>query len=324
VHKFWALVFGVVIFLAVGLFAIAPAAGWWLPRNLSTFGGKVDDLFFLILAVTAFFFVLTEGILIYNIWVFGNPEPPRKAPYVHGNHRLEVVWTIVPAVILILIAVLQIGAWEEIKYSRSMPKPDGTVCQIVVAARQWEWRVRYPSSNEMRKWEKDAKGAETWAKQADFPYEDYPQIDDVHGVNEIHCWCQNDKEKSAKVLVHLKTRDVLHSFFLPHLRLKQDAVPGKVIPVWFELMKDEYNVEKKGGVWVERGGQAGGDHGSHGDASPYHWDLACAEFCGTRHSMMKGRLLVHKDKDDFLDWLKHAEEEQKSHTPQKPVVTAGR
>ena len=109
-HKFWGAVFGFVIFLAAALFAIAPLAGWWLPRNISTFGGEVDNLFYLIFLITAFFFVLTEGILIYNIYKFGDPPPGApKAPYVHGNHKLEVIWTIVPAGIVRLVELQEAG-----------------------------------------------------------------------------------------------------------------------------------------------------------------------------------------------------------------------
>src|SRR5262249_20636604 len=161
----------------------------------------------------------------------------------------------------VFISVTQIGTWEKIKYAKNMPQPDGKTNQMVVVARQWEWRVRYPGPVEVRNWEKDAKGAEAWSKLADYPYEDYPQSDDVHVVNEVHAW------KDGRVLVHLKTRDVLHSFFLPQLRLKQDAVPGKVIRVWFEAT--DYNVEydAKADRWVDR-------KDDQGNTKPFVWDLA--------------------------------------------------
>src|SRR5262245_24476228 len=92
------------------LFVVAPFAGWWMPPYYSTFGGETDGLFYLILAVTALFFVLTEGILIYNLYKFPYREG-HKAPYVHGNHKLELVWTAVPAVLLMLLAIVQIGPW---------------------------------------------------------------------------------------------------------------------------------------------------------------------------------------------------------------------
>ena len=79
-HKFWSLVFGVVIFFASAIFLVAYLVpGWWLPRNVSSFGGVVDGLFYLIFWITTFFFLLTEGMLIYNLWKFGDYQPSRKA-----------------------------------------------------------------------------------------------------------------------------------------------------------------------------------------------------------------------------------------------------
>lgn len=293
--KFWSILFAIIIVLCVALFAVAPAAGWWLPPNVATFGGSVDGLFYLILWITAFFFVLTEGILVYNMWKFAS-GPNRRVPYVHGNHRLEVMWTIVPAAILILIGVLQIGTWEDIKYHRAMPKPDKNTQQIEVFARQWEWRLRYPSPEQIEKWDKGEGKPELFRDAAD--------VDDVHGVNEMHVY------QNAKVLIHLRTRDVIHSFFIPVMRLKQDALPGKVIPVWFESTDYNFERDPKTGGWSPRKDK---------DGKEIIWDIACAEFCGTRHSMMKGRLYVHKDKADFLAWLRHAQQEDHQKTVRETI-----
>src|SRR5262249_20590202 len=107
-------------------------------------------------------------------------------------------------------------------------------------------------------------------------------------VNDLHTYV------GAKVRVYLKTRDVLHSFFLPNLRLKQDAVPGKTIPVWFETTASncEYNESKKDWVVKE------------------NWPLACAELCGWGHYKMQGQLIVHKDKADYDRWLEEAAKKQ--------------
>src|SRR5208282_4127460 len=109
------------------------------------------------------------------------------------------------------------------------PSPDGITQQMEVMAKQWEWQVRYPSSATMKGWEDNPELAKA--------YDQKPDISDVHVPNEIHVW------KDAQVLVHLKTSDVIHSFFLPNLRLKQDALPGKSIPVWFAVT--EYNTERQ-------------------------------------------------------------------------------
>src|SRR5262249_59741207 len=115
----------------------------------------------------------------------------------------------------------------------------------------------------------------------------------------------------AKVFVHLRTQDVIHSFFLPNLRLKQDALPGKTIPVWFAVTEHNTEYDPNLKRWVQMA------------RSDMIWELACAEFCGTRHSMMRGKLYVHKDKADYLAWLKQAEAEQNSHqaAPTTPVAS---
>jgi len=229
-QKWWAYFFGVILAGAFGLVAVAPALGWWLPENVCVFGKDVDLLFYGILAVTGFFFVLTEGILVYALYRFAG-QPGRKAQYSHGNHKLELVWTLIPALILLFIAFAQVRAWERIKYQSRMPIPD----QVVqVTARQFEWRLRYPTMPTLKSmvgaadrastgerasvenW-KESNVAESWAKD--------PHIDDLHMVNEVHTW------KGAHVRVYLKTRDVIHSFFLPNMRIKQDALPGKTIPL---------------------------------------------------------------------------------------------
>jgi cytochrome c oxidase subunit 2 len=112
----------------------------------------------------------------------------------------------------------------------------------------------------------------------------------------LHTW------KGAKVRVFLKTRDVLHSFFLPNMRLKQDALPGKMIPVWLETA--EHNVEWNDAKedWTGRDGK-----------EIENWELACAELCGWGHYKMQGRFFVHKDKADFEHWLKQMRDKQNAH-----------
>jgi len=313
VQKFWSILFGVVIALAVALFAVAPAMGWWLPRDVSSFGGQVDDLFYLILWITGFFFILTEGLLVYSMWRFA-AQPGRKAAYVHGNHRLEVLWTIVPAAILVLIGVLQIDTWSTIKYQSRMPRPGKDTQQIEVVARQWEWRMRYPSPARLETMQADTNAALTFGSDA--------HLDDVHVVNEVHVW-RNPKASKVpqRVLVHLKTRDVLHSFKFVNLRLMQDAVPGKTIPVWF-MVEEAYNTARdpQTGKWRDGYDEKTGKFAEY-DAktglwsqTDHIWELGCAEYCGTRHTAMKGKLFVHKDRADWLDWLRYAEKEQNQRT----------
>jgi cytochrome c oxidase subunit 2 len=202
------------------------------------------------------------------------------------------------------LAIVQINVWADIKYPASM-QPDKNTMQIEVTARQWEWRIRYPSSQRMKGWQDGSD--KTLDDFRIVGFDNNGQFDDVHLVNELHV------VQGEKVLVWLKTRDVIHSFFLPNVRLKQDALPGKTIPVWFTVENRDgknYNCHKseKTGVW-----ESGFDPEKNvEDVASQYWDLVCAEFCGSRHSLMRGRLYVHKDRPDFYNWLESAEARQKS------------
>ncbi len=300
-QKVWAVLFGVVLALCFGLFVAAYfIPGWWLPHlaNEGNWGKDVDNLFYFILWATTFFFVLTEVILVYAMFKFAG-EPGRKASYTHGNHKLEIAWTIVPAAILLVIAFSQVQAWEKIKYQSRAPLPD----QIIeVSARQFEWRMRYPTVKTRDDLVSNWKGDPTKAnKLADrWGYDYLADFDDLHIGNEVHTW------KGAQTRIYLKTRDVLHSFFLPNMRLKQDAVPGKTIPVWFQ--PTEANGEFKDGKWVYDKDEGGKEK---------VWELACAELCGWGHYKMQGHLYVHKDKASYEAWLQHALEKQNVRTREK-------
>jgi cytochrome c oxidase subunit 2 len=290
VQKFWSILFAAVNLAALGLFVIAPlmhglfGINWWLPKDVSApgFGSGVDALYYWILGVTGFFFVLTEALLVWAMWRYA-AAPGRASWYVHGNHTLEWFWTIVPGAILVIIGLTQVRTWEAIKYKSHMPDPE----QVVeVSARQFEWRIRYPTTETNVELTHDWKGKKTQARVK--AWDDVGEADDVRIVNELHTW------KGAKVRVFLKTRDVIHSFFLPNMRLKQDALPGKMIPVWLETA--EHNVE-----W---------DEAKHDWDVKENWELACAELCGWGHYKMQGRFFVHKDKAEFDRWLKQMQDRQ--------------
>jgi cytochrome c oxidase subunit II len=326
-NKWWSFLFGGMMLAALGLFIVAPFVGWWLPKGVSTYGDGVDALFYLILAITGFFFVLTEFLLVYFMYLYASGPGTREHPVghhyaekkvfwtsffksafrpvsalLHDQHRVELAWTLVPAVILLYIAFAQINTWAEIKDPASMPaKPD---LAMEVSARLFEWRVRYRAKTPAG--EVGPQELAQWAENR--------EVDDLHVVNEVHVW------RGAKVKVFLKSRDVIHSFYLPNLRLKQDALPGKTIPVWFEVndLKDRERAEylyntaynRETGRWED-----GYDPRTESFLDPAEdhsqtWELACAELCGWGHYKMRGKLFVHKDKADYEKWFESAKNNQ--------------
>jgi cytochrome c oxidase subunit 2 len=309
VQKFWALLFGAVILAEAGLFLVAPfVPGWWLPQNLCSFGPHVDGLFYVILAVTGFFFLLTEGIMVYAMWKYV-AQPGQKSTYTHGSHKLELVWTIVPAVILLFIAFAQVKAWSDIKYQSRMPTPDQV---FEVTARQFEWRFRYPTAAQntemLKEWGKNEKGQPEPGRESALAaeWQREPHADDVHLVNEVHTW------KGAKVRFYLKSRDVIHSFFLPNMRIKQDALPGKVIPVWFdtagETARSNCHHDAKTETWVMDTILI--DAVEQIDKSKQA-ELACAELCGWGHYKMRGIVYIHESEPDYKLWLEDAFKEER-------------
>jgi cytochrome c oxidase subunit 2 len=209
---------------------------WWLPENVSSFGGEIDWLFHLIYAITAITGILVFVTLIAFLVMYRD-RPGRRARYTHGNTTLEIVWTIVPALILVVLTFLSVPAWSKIKMS--VPPTDFVV---QVNAKQFNWQVSYPGP--------DGK---------------FGTEDDQRFLDEMHV----PVNKPIKVI--LKSQDVIHSFFVPQFRIKQDAVPGREILAWFDATK----------------------------AGKYEWP--CAELCGFGHSGMKGWVYVHTA-DDYAKW----------------------
>ena len=126
----------------------------------------------------------------------------------HGSHTLEVVWTILPAVTLLFIAIYQMNAWADAKMRRpNMP------ITAEITGRQFNWDLRYPGADG----------------------ELYTKDDIVRYDGQIYL------PSNEEMLLMIKSADVLHSFFLPNLRMKQDVVPGMEQNMWFKA-KDRRRV----------------------------------------------------------------------------------
>ncbi len=258
VRHFWSLLFALVAVACVAAFAYAPFdADWWLPagpdpkvshlHSASSIGKEIDALYVIILWITGVVFIGTQVALAWAAWKYED-RPGRIAVYFHGSQRLELIWTILPTIALVFIAFYQMGTWAQVKFRRASPRVRPVA---EVTGRQFQWLIRYPGE--------DGK---------------LHTADDVHLVNDLHF------VKDEPTLIHLRSADVIHSFFLPQLRIKQDAVPGLKIPVWFDA------------------DQAG------------RYELACAELCGWGHYKMRGRVTVHETRAEFDGWLRSTAREQ--------------
>lgn len=248
--RFWSLLFllvpilGVAVFVAAIVSTSGPFYRHWFPADISEHGYVIDNLFNTIMYLTGFIFVATGLAFFWFLWKYDAAKTVEPVKFVHGSHTLEIVWSILPAATLLFIAIYQMNAWADVKLLRpkaadGSPKPP----LAEVTGRQFEWRIRYAGTD-------GVIGTE----------------DDLHTVNELHVPVGED------IVLQIKSMDVLHSFFLPSVRVKQDLVPGMKQFVWFRPIKE---------------GQ---------------YDIVCAELCGWGHYKMKGRMTV-ESADSFHRWL---------------------
>ncbi len=212
---------------------------WWFPSNASSVGGQVDSLFYVILYITGAVFVLVEAALLIFLVKYRRREG-RRATYVEGSTRAEIIWTTIPAVILVTLALVSQPLWLKIKNAGHFPPGS---YRLGVEAKQFEWHVTYPGP--------DGKlGTD----------------DDFMKKDELHLVVNRD------YVIELTSRDVVHDFFIPAFRIKQDAVPGMRILVWV------------------RPTAAG------------TYELACAELCGLGHYRMRA-LVVVQSAAEYGAWL---------------------
>ena len=210
----------------------------WLPENISTYGAEIDSLFYLIYYIcTAVFLLVT--VLLVTFLVMYRERPGHRARYSHGNTALEMTWTIVPALILVIVTFLSIPTWSKVK--TRIPESD---LHVRITAKQFNWEVTYPGP--------DGK---------------FDTADDQTLDNEVHV------PVGKPVVLHLRSKDVIHSVFIPTARFKQDAVPGHEILQWVQVTK------------------------------PGKYEIPCAELCGFGHSGMKGYLFVHTP-EEYQQWVK--------------------
>lgn len=215
------------------------ALSWLLSPGSSTFAPDIDRLYNLILIVTGIAFVLVEAALLYFVFKY-RARPGRKALYTHGGTTPEYIWTGVTAVVVVIIGLLSAPTWARIKGRHAAPP--GSM-PIGILAKQFEWHITYPGPD----------------GQLGTP-------DDFKVLKQLHV------PVDVPVAATLESEDVIHSFFVPPWRIKQDAVPGMKIPVWFQATRVG------------------------------NFELGCAELCGLGHYRMRASVTVHT-KEDFARWM---------------------
>lgn len=237
--------------LTLGSVSLFFVKKWWFPEAISSHAAALDRQFMLTIIVVGVAFTAAQVGLGYVVWKFRDSGDSSRAIYSHGSNRLEVVWTIVTAVIFIGLAVMGQSVWASLHFNKA---PAGAF-QVDVVAQQFQWNFHYAGSDGVFGRTDPSLIEDSAANYLGLDQADPSAKDDVvHSVIAIPV--------DRPVELRLRSRDVIHNFWVPQLRFKQDLVPGMVINVHFT---------------ANRVGK---------------YELACAELCGQFHYRMKGFMLV--------------------------------
>jgi cytochrome c oxidase subunit 2 len=247
--KLQGLLFGLLTLVLVGVSTLYFARDWLPALNSDRIG--IDRAIGVTLLVTGAVFILTNVLLAWFTMRYGD-APGTKAAYWHDNPRLEWTWTLVTAGIMSIFVFNALGLWAQIQ---SPPPADAMV--VEVTAQQFAWNVRYPG--------RDGVFGKTSPQLVDPSAANFIGLDksDPAAADDI-VMPQNTIYLVAgrPVRVRIRSLDVIHSFFLPNFRVKQDAMPGLSIETWFTPQQ------------------------------PGEFELACAEHCGLGHYRMRGAVHV--------------------------------
>ena len=250
---------------------------WWLPPSHSSFGADIDRMYYWIFWITMVTFVGVELALVYFCFKYRR-NPARKAVYTKGSHTLEVAWTLIPAVILIGLGVVSSNLWARIKNPADPHYPQEFQTTLKITAQQFAWNVAYPGTDG-----------------------EFGTDDDFTKKNILNVPVETPGHEE-NVRVMLTSQDVIHSFFVPVLRLKQDAVPGYVGNVWFDVDRETY--AGPDGIPLTDDKKMDADD-IHVIDQEECYEVACAELCGIGHSTMRMQLKVVKR----VDWQKWVDQE---------------
>jgi cytochrome c oxidase subunit 2 len=232
--------------------------------------GKVtDSLFWITMAITVVAFIVISIAMFWFTFKY-QYDPKRKAAFLPDNTTLEILWTIIPAVVLALLILKGLTVWTDIT---APAKENAEVIELV--GQQWLWSARYPGIKDNQLGQFNYRLIDA-SNEFGLDLTDKNSFDDFKSL-ELHI------PKGKEVLLKIRAKDVLHSVFLPHFRVKMDAVPGMTTFFKFtatkttQEMRDELNNQK------------------------FNYEMACTEICGKGHFSMKFPVVVDEP-EDYEKW----------------------
>tara|TARA_R110002020_G_scaffold112446_1_gene258697 strand:- start:32 stop:1063 length:1032 start_codon:yes stop_codon:yes gene_type:complete len=250
----------------------------------SEHGVVTDSLFWWSMAITGIVFLITHILLFIFPYKYQYSEK-RKASFYPDNNKLEIIWTIVPAIVLAGLVISGWVAWSDI----TAPAPENAHT-VEIMGSQFNWDIRYPGKDQILGDYDYRLTTATNAQGIDFT--DKNSIDDFTSPVVVI-------PKGEPVLFKIRARDVLHSVFAPHMRLKMDAVPGMPTRFWFVPTKTTAEMREETGN------------------PDFNYEIACTEICGRGHFSMR-RVIEVVEPEAYQKWFA----EQKTFIQNDPTLAA--
>lgn len=237
----------------------------------SEHGVVTDNLFWITMWVTVIAFVIIFIIMFWFTFAYRYKEG-RKAEFFADHHKLEIIWTVVPAIVLALLIFSGLKAWNDITGPASK---DAVVIELI--GQQFLWTARYPGVKDKQLGNHNYKMIDA-SNEFGLDLSDINSSDDFKSL-ELHL------PKGKEIQLMIRAKDVLHSVFLPHFRLKMDAVPGMRTTFKFIATKSTADMREETG-------------------NPnFNYEMACTEVCGKGHFSMKFPVFVHDTVEDYEKWM---------------------
>jgi cytochrome c oxidase subunit 2 len=252
-----------------------------LPPLAAAHGGQIDNLIGLIHIFMLILFVGWGGFFLYAIVRFRqsrNPVADYTGVTSHRSTYLEIGVAVVEAVLLVGFAI---PLWAT-RVDALPPENEALVVQVT--GEQFAWNVHYPGADRVFG-RTDITLLDLQSNPLGLDRSDPAAMDDVTTVNQFYL------PVNRPVIVRLRSKDVIHSFGVPEFRVKQDAIPGLTIPIWFIPTVTTADMRSQTG-------------------NPrFQYEIACAQLCGLGHARMRGIVTV-QSAEEFQRWMDETVAEQ--------------